>query len=169
VDFELTAAYIQRLGNFLTTVKLDPDRLSYPGAKTLMDAFSGQTTLRRLHLSVDNLSPELLDLLATKLPGLTLLKLGFNGVCVSESHPKGEDVEQLVSLYNISTVVTFMRQQFCQCMRDRVYPNWKLHHFIASFNGSSRKENLLLQWEAAIGVALPLLQTLRVEKGWIGV
>jgi hypothetical protein len=57
-----------------------------------------------------------------------------------------------------------MRQQFCQCMRDRVYSDWKLHHFIGSFKGNDRKEDILLEWEAAVGIALPQLHTLRMEK-----
>jgi hypothetical protein len=100
LDFKLTAAYIQRLGNSLTTARLYPHRLSYLQAKILVNAFSGRTTLRKLYLAVNNLSPELLDLLATKLPHLTFLKLEFSGVCVSESHPKRQDEEQLVSVHN---------------------------------------------------------------------
>jgi hypothetical protein len=166
LDLGLTAAYVRRLGESLTIVMLDPDRLSFCEAEIMMNAFAGRATLRTLYLSVTNLSPELLDLLATKLPGLSFLKLTFRGVCVSESHlqPEQGNREQLVSAYKYSQRPTFTRQQFCQCMRDRVYPDWKLQHFIGSFKGNGRKEDILLEWEAAIGVALPQLQTLRVEK-----
>lgn len=51
-------------------------------------------------------------------------------------------------------------------MRDRLYSNWKLRHFIAQFTGLPYKlrSDTLVECEAAIGIALPGLQTLRVEE-----
>jgi hypothetical protein len=51
-------------------------------------------------------------------------------------------------------------------MQDRLYSRWKLRHFIAQFTGLDTKlrEDTLTELEAAIGIALPGLQTLSVEK-----
>jgi hypothetical protein len=50
-------------------------------------------------------------------------------------------------------------------MRDRLYPDWKLRHFIACFvHLFDYRSNVLSQWKAAIGVAIPRLQTLIVER-----
>ena len=81
LDFGRTAVYVRRLGESLTTVVLNPDSLSHREVEILMNALD---TLRKLYLSVTNLSPELLHLLATKLPSLNFLKLFFRGVCVSD-------------------------------------------------------------------------------------
>jgi hypothetical protein len=56
-------------------------------------------------------------------------------------------------------------QQFCQVMQDRSYSDWKLRHFIAQFTGLATKlrGDALGEYKVAIGVALPGLQTLRVE------
>ena len=51
-------------------------------------------------------------------------------------------------------------------MQNRLYSDWKLRHFIAQFTGLAIKlrQDTLAELEAAIGIALPSLRMLSVEK-----
>ncbi|KAF8236955.1 hypothetical protein L208DRAFT_1390023 [Tricholoma matsutake] len=149
-DLGLTAAWLQNFNKSLTCLILDRWRFSFQEVETIVNVFTGPG-LHSLYLSVHQMTPELVDMLERKLPWLIFLQLRFTAVCTSES----------------SEFVSWNEDKlFCQVMRDRLYSNWKLRHFIAQFTGLPYKlrSDTLVECEAAIGIALPGLQTLRVEE-----
>jgi hypothetical protein len=97
-NLEKIGAYLQQYAHSLTALKFEHRHLSFREVEVLLEVFTGHDKLRSLSMHVLHLTPELLDLLAMKLPSLDHLYVMFQFVFPSQNETDIEDIDaQLVS------------------------------------------------------------------------
>ncbi|KAH9481268.1 hypothetical protein JR316_0005790 [Psilocybe cubensis] len=104
---DIAAAFIRRASSSLGELGIHERNLSEDDAMLLIDALSGCTTIRSLHLSVLNITIELIDKLASSTPGLQRLWISVEGAFDNAEAEGGH--------------ATFLRE-----LQTRSYPDWKL-------------------------------------------
>jgi hypothetical protein len=99
-DFDLMVMYLQRSAETLTKLTLAEYLLRYEQIETIVKIFSRKGILKTLSLEVMSLSPQLVDLLATALPNLQVLKLEIHNISGQGEAPHGfrDDTQTVIGL-----------------------------------------------------------------------
>ena len=135
---QATPRFSHTLIAFTFSGSLDHGYLTYKEVEAFVLPFSRQsadTGLKALSLSVDVLSPQLVDLLASTLLGLQKLTLkvqlfqGHKYSCAA-SHRGRPCRHPHCDLFTSSFDASDNIQFFCLEMGDRVYVNWALRHVV---------------------------------------
>jgi len=140
-DILRTSKYLHQFQDTLVSLWL-PNMLTYPEIDDIVSAFAQKDKLRKLRLSVNALIPEVLALLAMKLPSLDTFHVHFNTINIMLELYQGIDYSFVV-LRSLASVA------------------WKLRHFITE-PGHTHVLTYLEQYETAIRLAIPGLQTVEV-------
>jgi hypothetical protein len=97
----ITAVYLQQYTRSLTRLKLERTHLSFQEVEVLLDVLTEHSKLQSLTIDVQHFSPQLLDLLAIKLPSLDHLHMVFHYLRPTQHllRTTYDDDIQLVSAY----------------------------------------------------------------------
>jgi hypothetical protein len=130
-DFDLMTVYLERSAETLTKLTLAESYLRFEQIETVVKIFSPRGILKILTIEVMTMSPQLIDLLATELPNLHVLKLEVQNIsgCGEASHGFRDDtqtVTRLLTLIDTIDTNTGIKVIFRKEMEMRTYPNWKL-------------------------------------------
>jgi hypothetical protein len=110
-NLEKMGTYLRQYAHSLTVLKFERRHLLFREVEVLLEVLTGHDKLRSLSVHVLHLTPELLDLLAMKLPSLDHLYVMFQFVLPSQNEAAVEDIDaQLVSPSFNSTVIS---HNFC--------------------------------------------------------
>lgn len=146
-SLENTVAYVQQYARSLTVLKVERQRLLFRDVELLLNVLTkhGASEPRSLTIEPYFLNPELLDLLAIKLPFLDQLYMKF---------------EYIIPSKHDSPIAT---QSFCSEMCDRSYSEseWKLRYFVGCHMGPVLlRKTTLPDCESALRVAIQNLDTI---------
>jgi hypothetical protein len=107
-NLEKIGTYLRQYAHSLTVLKLERRHLLFREVEVLLEVLTGHDKLQCLTMYVLHLTPELLDLLAMKLPSLDHIYMIFQFVFPSQNETAVEDIDaQLVSLSFKSTVISY--------------------------------------------------------------
>jgi len=152
-DLHLTCTYLRRFENSLTSLALLRRTFSYTDIATLCRVFSRRNNLRALTVTVDILSPQLLELFATELSNLETLHLPFNELSSrpSDRVPHGA-IQFKEALWTYNKALAAHR-----CT------GWKLQHLTAHARYVSLTVSELEECEKALRITLPDVILLKLE------
>jgi hypothetical protein len=98
-DCKQISVYLSQFTRSLMVFNLERTKLPYNDVVMLMNAFPEQNQLRYLTISVEHLTPELLDFLAMKLHDLEHLHLMFQSICVASVNFANEELVSIQSRF----------------------------------------------------------------------
>ncbi|TFK34701.1 hypothetical protein BDQ12DRAFT_656632 [Crucibulum laeve] len=132
----------------LESLTLTDRTLTWYEVEMLLDALSGQGRLRQIHLSIRSLSPEILSLLASRLPRLGSLRLAFTEVAANGV--KGSWKRQMDEVKDL---------RYALRQRKRDYENWILRNLAISAGPQNSSESWLDALEQQLVECIPSLES----------